>query len=412
MEKGLRRACHGGAFFASYAPAISCKTFVAVMAELHKIQETRWLRSLPTSGDFSLEKIDAEAGIIRDVVMVQEGEAKGHDVHLDSEFIEDIVAYDQRNFSKIGLKARFGHPGASSETMGTQLGIFHNFRKRELGGKAQAIADLHLLESAELSPSHPGMKSWVLKMAEEQPDFMMSSIVFRGDGYYQRDQTGKKHKLQISYDEDGRYFKGYKEEYGNIYISLGDHYYTDLVEMGAATENLFSNQVNPHLFVAQADQFLHDHPELKQFIQANPDKVTAFFASIGISITTQTRAKSMATKPFSIFSWLLGEESAPTPQPEDLDDIRQELSAVREEVMNLNKEKETAENRVQELEQGNAALQSAVGELESQLSKAQQRIEELEAMPVASHSGGVTAAGATESSTPVWDKFKKEHGLN
>ena len=342
------------------------------------LHNTRWLRSRPTQGGFTSDKIDAEAGIIRDVVMVQEGEAKGHEVHLDAEFIDDIVAYDNHNFSKTGLKGRFGHPGASSETMGTQLGIFRNFRKREQDGKAQAIADLHLLESSELSPSHPGMKSWVLKMAEEQPDFMMSSIVFRGDGYYQRDPEGKKHKLRIEYSEsEGRYFKGYKEEYGNIYISMGEHFYTDLVEAGAATENLFSNQANPHLFVAQADQFLYDHPELKKFIQANPDKVTAFFGSLGIQLTgsaiePKPKPKTMA---FNLFTWLSGETPAAA---EDIETIRTELT--------------NAQTSVMELKQGNDALQSALGEVETQLAKATERIAELEAKPAALHTGGPTEA--------------------
>jgi hypothetical protein len=374
------------------------------------LHNTRWLRSRPTQGGFTADKIDAEAGIIRDVVMVQEGEAKGHEVHLDGEFINDIVAYDNHNFSKTGLKGRFGHPGASSETMGTQLGIFRNFRKREQDGKAQAIADLHLLESSELSPSHPGMKSWVLKMAEEQPDFMMSSIVFRGDGYYQRDPEGKKHKLQIAYSEmEGRYFKGYKEEYGNIYISMGEHFYTDLVEAGAATENLFSNQVNPHLFVAQADQFLYDHPELKTFIQAHPDKVTAFFATLGIRLTGQTTEVAptppiqMPTPSFNFFKWLSGESEA---EATDIETIRTELNTAQKDVMALKAEKETAENRVAELKEGNDTLQSAVGELEEQLSKATARIEELEAKPAALHTGG-----PTEASTSAPEKGQKTKEL-
>ena len=347
-------------------------------------------------------------GIIHDVVMVQEGEAKGHDVHLDSEFINDIVKYDQKHFSDRGLKARFGHPGASSETMGTQLGIFKNFRHRVEAGKSQAIADLHLLEASEYSPTHQGMRSWVLKMAEEQPDFMMSSIVFQGSGYYQRDPDGKKHKLEIAYTEDhDRYLKGYKAELGPIFIGLGDHYYTDLVEAGAATENLFSNQVNPHLFVAQADQFLYDHPELKEFIQANPDKVSAFLATLGINITSKPRAKKMANK-FNFLSWLMGEAEAEAPEGEDLETIRTELSTAREEIITLKTAKETAENQLSEAKQDATALQSAVGELEEQLSKATRRIEALEQQPAAPHSGGPTDLGiATEKPSKTKELYDR-----
>ena len=378
--------------------------------------DVRWLRSRPTAG-MAAENIDAEAGIIRDVVMVQEGEAKGHEVFLDAEFIDSIVAYDNRHFSKIGLKGRFGHPGASSETMGTQLGIFKNFRKRDQDGKAQAIADLQLLEASELSPSHPGMRSWVLKMAEEQPDFMMSSIVFRGDGYYQRDTEGKKHKLSIAYSEDkGRYFKEYKEEYGPVFIAFGDHYYTDLVEAGAATDNLFSNEANPHLFVAQADQFLYDHPELKEFIQANPEKVTAFFATLGISLTGKTTtveptrtSPPMAKESFNFFKWLSGESQA---EAEDIETIRTELSTAQKDVTALKSEKEAAENRVNELTEGNNALQSAVAELGTRLAAATDRIAELEAKPAALHSGGPTESEtALKNDNPKTKEVYQRYGI-
>jgi hypothetical protein len=355
------------------------------------LHNTRWLRSRPTQGGFTADKIDAEAGIIRDVVMVQEGPAKGHGVHLESEFIDSIVEYDQKVFSNRGLKARFGHPSASSETMGTQLGIFKNFRKRTENGLSESIADLHLLEAANESPTHPGMRNWVLKMAQENPEFIMSSIVFEASGYYQRNPNGEKHPLELNHDFDGGDFTNFREEYGNIFVEFHQHLYTDLVEAGAATESLFSNQVNPHLFVAQADQFLYDHPELKKFIQSNPDKVTAFFGSLGIQLTgsaiePKPKPKTMA---FNLFTWLSGETPA---EAEDIETIRTELTTAQTSVMELKAEKLTAENRVAELKQGNDALQSALGEMETQLSKATERIAELEAKPAALHTGGPTEA--------------------
>lgn len=238
-----------------------------------------WEKSTPTLLEFAADNIDAATGVIKDVVMVQEGPALGHGVELDAEFINQIVAYDQAHFSKTGIKARFGHPNASNETMGTQMGYFQNFRVRKKAGKMQAIADLHLLDSANLSPEKPNMKDWMLSMAAEAPDFIMSSIVFSPTGYFQKYTNGKKKALDPNGDN-------YDPEQGPVYVDFGDngqHYYTDLVEAGAATTSLFSNQVNEHLFVVQVENFIENNPKLKQFIKAHPDRVQKFLQTLGIA---------------------------------------------------------------------------------------------------------------------------------
>lgn len=361
----------------------------------------RWLKSRPTPGGYSPEKIDAENGIIHDVVMVQEGEAKGHGVHLDADFIREIVAYDREHFSATGIKARFGHPSASNDTMGTQMGVFKNVRERKQDGKMQAIADLHLLEAADESPTHPGMRSWMLKMAAERPDFVMMSIVFSASGYYQKKKNGHKRYISSEYDAD--------PELGEVWVEFGEkgaHFYTDAVEAGAATESLFSNQVNPHLFVAQADQFLDDHPHILQFIKDNPEKVTAFFASLGISIH-QPPTKKMAE--FKLFDWLLGKQ----PEVEGPEGLRTELEQAQFAVKQLAEEKQAAENRVKELESGNDALQSAVAQLETKLSQAAARIEELEKQPAVPPVGapGEPEGGALSVTNPKTKEVYARYGI-
>lgn len=386
--------------------------FCAIMSAEH---DTRWLRSRPTDGGFQSGNIDAENGIIRDVVMVQEGEAKGHDVFLEGSFISDIVKYDNKHFSKTGVKARFGHPGASSETMGTQMGAFHNFRERQVGGKMQAIADLHLLDSANESPTHPGMRDWMLKMAAERPDFVMSSIVFKASYYYQKAPDGTEHVLKFSSDPfDGEKFSNHKPEYGNVFVKFGQHYYTDMVEAGAATESLFSNQVNSHLFVAQADEFLQEHPNIKEFIKANPDKVTAFFASLGIQIVQP----QPHMQKYTLWQWLSGEASAPSAQ-EDIDQLRVELNALKTDVQALKQGKEAAENRVAELTQelttateALRASQEEVRSLNAQIVALGDEVELLKQQPAGAHPGGQAAANGTVlSKTPVWDRVKAQYGI-
>jgi len=379
---------------------------VCGMNSLNDFQSVRWLRSAPVSPEFDPQKVDAESGMIRDVVMVEEGPAKGHGVHLEREFIEGIVAYDRKYFSVTGLKARFGHPSASSETMGTQLGIYSNFRKRINKGKMQAIADLQLLDAAEQSPTHPGMKSWVLQMAQERPDFIMSSIVFRGSGEYQRKPNGHKHRLDD-------YGENYKEEYGNVFMEFDEengaaHYYTDLVEQGAATDSLFSTAANPHLFVSRAHQFLDDNPDLLAFVKQHPDKVQAFLSRLGISIS-QPQQKKMSK--FSLTDWLLGKTQDADPTAEDLETLKTELSAVRGKYTALQTEKDALENRVEELSAGVNTLQATVAQYKSELETLRTdlaaknaEIEALKSEGADDHTGGDTQPAGGEASKRAYQK--------
>jgi hypothetical protein len=395
----------------------------------------RWFRSAPALLDFATAAIDSDAGILRDVVMVEEGEAKGHGIHLESEFINDLIAYDRRHFSTRGVKARLGHPGASENTMGSQLGYFRNVRKREKGGKMQAIADLHLLDSADLSPSKPNMREWVLSMAQEAPDFIMSSIVFRPGRYYQRKGNGTKRyvwEYKETKDEDGN--KSYvwvsqDPALGKVYVEFGDkgaHHFTDLVEQGAATESLFSNQANDHLYIAQAERFLEEHPQLLEFIQQHPDKVHGFLAQLGLPAATEP-AKPIKFSMSKILDFLFNRPAADADDPTapdtvdatELAALRTEFDAARTQVQALQTERDTLQTQLNEANTALTAeretsdgLRSQVTALQLQVQQADARIAELEKDPATEHTGGSGAElGAATSNTPLWDKFKTQFGL-
>lgn len=333
-------------------------------------QRPRWFRSAPIVPGFSPDNIDAEAGILRDVVMVEEGPAKGHGVNLEAEFITGIVRYDRTHFSNIGVKARFGHPSASSETMGTQMGVFRNFRKRDKDGKMQAIADLHLLAAADESPTHPGMRSWVLKMAEERPDFIMSSIVFEGSGEYQRKPNGNKHRLEYNTDMwEGGVYSNYNPDWGDVYVEFDEdlgaaHYYTDLVEAGAATDTLFGTKANPHLFVSKAHQFLDENPDVLQFVQSNPERMQAFLQRLGISLPPQQKKMAKNT---TLFGWLLNKEEKPdTVTPEELDGLKTQLSEARTAHIALQADRDQLDTRVTALQAQVDTLQASVTTLKAE----------------------------------------------
>jgi len=249
----------------------------------------RWLKSepLPLLQEVSTCEINADEGMIPNVIMAQAGPAKGHGVHLEQEMIARLVEYDQKHFSETGLKARFGHPSLSDTTMGRQMGYFRNFR---LDGD-KAVADLYLLDSADLSPTQPGMKAWMLKMSYEAPDFVMSSIVFAPSGYYQYDpETGERVDLggepQAKYDNE-RIFVDFNEEKG------ARHYYTDIVEAGAATERLYSQQFNRDKFAVRTVAWLQENPDILHFIQANPHKIVEMCERLNIQLPVMDEKKNL-----------------------------------------------------------------------------------------------------------------------
>lgn len=207
----------------------------------HTIPSERWFKS--GGINFSeVENIDSEKGIIYGVILCQAGEAKGHGVHLEQSFIDDCTAYANKNHKGKGMKSRFGHPSMSNETLGTELGRFQNF---STDGN-QLKADLHLLESANLSPSHKGLKDYMLSMAAEDAEMIMCSIVFKPKYEYQ--YKGDE-RVDIHYcDKKGRWHRcrdtnGVATPFNaeaKLYTELDELHFCDIVDQGAATDRLFS----------------------------------------------------------------------------------------------------------------------------------------------------------------------------
>lgn len=327
-----------------------------------QLQEITELRSRPIVVEFAKSNVDVENGVLRDVVMVQEGEASGHAVHLESEFISDLVAYDQRVFGDDGVKSRFGHVFGLA-AMGSQLGYFRNVRKREKGGKMQAIGDLHLLKSADKSPTRPGMYSYVLELAQEAPDFIMSSIVFKAGRYYQRKGNGHKKYIweyaETNPDGSPRWDSWvWKDQaLGKVYVefgSKGEHYYTDLVDDGAATDNLF-----------------HSTP-------ATPEK-----------------PKPIAMK--SLKELLFGKEKTEetTLSAEQITELRDKMTQAETALSDAQTNLGKAEDKVKQLEK-------SLSEKETELQTATARVKELEEKPGATHDLGQRENNDDKDEKPSW----------
>lgn len=352
-----------------------------------QLQHIRWFKSQPLPLEFAADRIDREAGVLYDVVMVEEGEAKGHELHLEEEFINDLVAYDVKHYARRGLKNRFGHPRASESTMGSQMGYFTNFRTRKKGGKMQAIADLHLLDAADISPTKPNMREWMLRMATEAPDFVMMSIVFKESGYYQRNDKEEKVPMKVARDDDGfLYWENYDPK-KKLFVEFGTkgvHYYTDTVEAGAAADNLFSTEANPRLFVSKALSWLDEHPELKDFARQHPDKVQQFLQSLGIN-TQQPKTFTMKSLKELLFgSEKTAEDVALT--PDQVQELRDKLSQAETALAD-------AAKKFQDTEASVKKLQAEVDDLKTKLQERDDKIMELQAqIPAAQPTRGPKAA--------------------
>lgn len=368
----------------------------------------RRMKSMPTLLEFEPSKIDAENGILHDVVMVEEGEAKGHGFHLESEFISDLVKYDARVFGSRGVKARLGHPGMSDDTMGSQMGYFQNFRERKKKGKMQAIADLHLLESADISPTKPNMREWVIGMADEAPDFIMSSIVFRPGRYYQKAKDGKKkyvyEYVKVKGDDGEEYDKWVSSDpaLGKIFIEFGtkgEHYYTDLVESGAATESLFSNTANPQLFVARLGEWLDDNPDIRTFINTHPEKVQAFLDRIGF----KTQPTKPTRKMSSLKELLFGKEKPDTETALSAEEVQ----SLRDSVTKADAALAAADKKNTELAEENKALKSGLAETEKQRDALSEKVTELE-----KKAADVHTKMKTETDPPAAEKSWESDPIN
>jgi hypothetical protein len=116
------------------------------------------------------------AGIIRRFAVITRGEALGHDAWIDATALAQVR--DAINAAKAdGIKARFTHPALSADGLGSFLG--RAMGPAEIDGD-RVVADLHFSESAHKTPDGD-LASYVMDLAEEDPDQFGASIVFAHD---------------------------------------------------------------------------------------------------------------------------------------------------------------------------------------------------------------------------------------
>jgi hypothetical protein len=206
--------------------------------------------STPPIFSAPVANIDRELGIIQGVTIARIGPAKGHNGFVDRSFLLQIV--DNAASKPAGIKARFGHPNMCSQALGTYLGRFKNYSYYG----DQVKADLHLDDTAKNTPSGD-LYSYVLDMAEKNPDMFGASIVFEiGESVF------------LEEDVDG-------EKVEKEYFRLKELRATDIVDEPAATDGLFSAKTFPGI----ATQFLDENPEIMDMIFTKPDSIVEFLSN-------------------------------------------------------------------------------------------------------------------------------------
>jgi hypothetical protein len=212
--------------------------------------------STPPIFSAPVANIDRELGIIQGVTIARVGPAKGHNGFVDRTFLLQIV--DNAASKPAGIKARFGHPNICSQALGTYLGRFKNY---SYSGDL-VKADLHLDDTAKNTPSGD-LYSYVLDMAEKNPDMFGASIVFEiGESIFLEEEL------------DG-------EKIEKEYFRLKELRATDIVDEPAATDGLFSSVrlSGVEAFPGIATQFLDENPEILDLIFSKPDSIIEFLSN-------------------------------------------------------------------------------------------------------------------------------------
>ncbi|MBR4523686.1 MAG: hypothetical protein IKO64_05580 [Kiritimatiellae bacterium] len=193
--------------------------------------------------------VDNEKLILHDVAVCIQGEALGHGIWLDEDFIHAVVA--QGNASDKGLLCHFGHEEPNGNRIVNYMGSFSNFVEKPAtahDGSAVigAFADVKFSRAMD---KHGDNVALVMDLAKERPDALGLSIVFDIADYFVKTAAGDKLKWQEywadkqpqTWEEYYRLSEAFFEQSadGRLYVEMGKLYGADFVAEGAATDGLF-----------------------------------------------------------------------------------------------------------------------------------------------------------------------------
>lgn len=229
---------------------------------------------------------DYGAGLIRGASLVTKGEALGHFVWLDQEFIESVR--DDVNAKENGVKARFTHPSLSGDGLGSFLGRAKNAYTED----GKTFADIHFAKASHKTPDG-NLAEYVMNLAEEDPESFAISIVY-----------------EIDWDAENEFSLEHRDENGNFQTPDADNLEnlpharsagmraTDFVDEPAANpEGLFHKG---HELAEEADQLCafalgisKEKPETRKF-GIDSDRLASFVSRFLSNHNLELKEKPMA----------------------------------------------------------------------------------------------------------------------
>lgn len=354
--------------------------------------------------------IDETAGVLSGVQICLEGEAKGHGVFLDGDFVAALC--EQGNAAGAGLKVRFGHPSMCADALGTFLGRARNFEARRVtrtdGTECWgAFADIALAEEAHNGPGGRDIYAWTLAAAKNNPDTFGQSIVFTYADFFVLDADGGKHLWSAEPGHDSADEDTYnaavdawlgRSADGRVFAVLGRLHGTDFTDDPAATDGVFAafDAADPDTLSEEACDLLDAHPRIVQALAERPEAVAEFVARYNAALAG-------AGKPairLAAFDETVEQRLARLQSAKD-----QELAALRKELT------DHAQKLTGDLEAAQAAASRAEAERESlarDLAEARKQLAQ-ERSNLASVTGAALAH--TEAREPKsWEALSAKYG--
>jgi hypothetical protein len=185
-------------------------------------------------------KHDKGKGVIFGYAVIAKGRLNDGDIReweMDDISLDQVVEFG--NQAKMGLKSRFGHPNMSTEALGTFIGRAKNFRKD--GDIVRA--DLFIDETAYKTPNGD-LATYVMDLAETDPDAFGSSLVFDANFEYRLEKDGTRKK-----DEAGNDLPAL--------VRFTKLFASDVVDDPATTKGMFGQFFNSSIELsAKATDFL------------------------------------------------------------------------------------------------------------------------------------------------------------
>ncbi len=227
-------------------------------------------------------RVDEEKGILYNVKIVEVGEAKGHFVNVEQEFLNKVAQLG--NSAPNGIKVRYDHQYRSLGTYGQFAGRSKNYKVHQ----GYVTADIHLDMEVGQSANKEKL-NYTIQMSKNNPDMFGISIAFEHGIPYQYDDDGNKQSYRIKVENTYVRNPNWSWE-RKTFATIEKLLSNDFVDDPAATTSLFSKEDTEAYFSSKFNfNIMPDTPQT-QTIEVTKEEKTLFdkFKSLFSSKSDET----------------------------------------------------------------------------------------------------------------------------